>query len=156
MSKKRKVTKKEKAIPIFKKYTFEIKIVFLFTLGVFLLVENLEIKKYIYLLLLKILFIMRDSVIHFRDLIISFIQQIEVSDIVGISIIIYVMYLILDRWREKIVDRYSILNNCPKCNGDLHRIRKPLNHKLISYIAFLQIKYYQCKLCDFKGIKILK
>ena len=64
------------------------------------------------------------------------------------------MYLILDRWREKIVDRYSILNNCPKCNGDLHRIRKPLNHKLISYIAFLQIKYYQCKLCDFKGIKI--
>jgi len=156
MAKKRNGTLKQKPKSFLKKYNFEIKIIFLFTLGVFLLIEDLEIKKYLFLFLKKIIYLIRDYAIQLRDFIIQLVQQFEVSDLVGISIIIYVLFLIGDRWRDKMINRLTSLNHCPKCKGDLHRIKRQWNHKVMSYIYFVKIKYYQCKICDFKGIKIIK
>ena len=47
MAKKRKGIAKPRHQPFLVEYSFEIKVVILFTLGIFLLVEQLEIKYYI-------------------------------------------------------------------------------------------------------------
>ncbi len=48
MAKKRKGIAKPRHQPFLVEYSFEIKVLILFALGIFLLVEELEIKHYIY------------------------------------------------------------------------------------------------------------
>ncbi|MBI88556.1 MAG: hypothetical protein CMG60_00595 [Candidatus Marinimicrobia bacterium] len=156
MSQKRKVIPKEKQFSFYKEYNFEIRVILLFTLGIFLLVEDLEIKNYIYIFISKTLTIIGDAAVWMRDFIIFLVKQFEVSDIVGITLILYVFYLIINRWRDRTIERYSKLINCSKCGGDLHRIRKTYNHKMMSIIYFITVKHYQCKSCPNKEIKLVR
>ena len=156
MSKKRKPLLNQNSNSLFKKYSFEIKVVFLLTLGVFLLIEDLEIKKHLFIVCKNIMLTLLKNFIKVRDIVLELVKKFEVSDLVGISIIMYVMYLIANRLRERVVHQLGSLDVCPKCKGALHRIRKSWNHKIMGYIYFLKIKNYQCKICNFKGIKIIK
>ena len=156
MAQKRKVIAKQKHNPFFSEYSFEIKVIILLASGIFLLIEDLEIKNYIYTFIRFIMFTIGDTIIWLRNNTISLIKQFEGSDIVGISLIIYVLYLIANRWRERIIERFSELTNCPKCGGDLNRIRKELKHLVMSYIYFLHVKHYHCTACSYKGIILKK
>ena len=154
MAQKRKVIAKQKHNPFFSEYSFEIKVIILLASGIFLLVEDLEIKNYIYTFIRFIMFTMGDTIIWFRNNTLFLMKQFEVSDLVGISLIIYVLYLIAERWRERMIERFSELKNCPKCGSDLNRIRKEFKHTVMSYIYFLQVKHYHCTACSYKGIKL--
>ncbi len=156
MKQKRKGITKPRYKSLHKEYSFEIKVVILFTLGIFLLVENLEIKHYIYEFIRIILFSIGNGIKWFRDLIIFLIKQFEVSDIVGISLILYVMFLIANRWRERMIDRHSNLRNCNHCGGDIQRIKKNWNHKAMSILYFVNVKHYKCKKCMQKEIELIK
>ena len=57
MAQKRKGITKPRHQPFLLEYSFEIKVVILFALGIFLLVEELEIKNYIYTFIKQIFFI---------------------------------------------------------------------------------------------------
>ena len=57
MAKKRKGIAKPRHQPFLVEYSFEIKVVILFALGIFLLVEELEIKYYIYTFIRLIFFL---------------------------------------------------------------------------------------------------
>ena len=115
MAQKRKVIAKQKHNPFFSEYSFEIKVIILLALGIFLLIEDLEIKNYIYTFIRFIMFTIGDIIVWLRDNTLFIIKQFEVSDLVGISLIIYVLYLIAERWRERMIERFSELTNCPKC-----------------------------------------
>jgi hypothetical protein len=156
MAKKRKGIAKSRHQPFLAEYSFEIKVVILFALGIFLLVEELEIKYYIYTFIRLIFFSIGNGIEWARDSILFLIKQFEVSDIVGISLIVYVIYLIANRWRERMINRFSDLSNCPECGGELNRIRKNWNHKLLGFIYWANVKNYHCKLCSYKGIKLIK
>ena len=156
MAQKRKGVTKSRHQPFFLEYSFEIKVVILFALGIFLLVEELEIKNYIYSFIKLIFFSIGSGIEWFRDSLIFLIKKFEVSDIVGISLILYVIYLIADRWRERMIYRFSKLSNCPECGGDLNRIRKNWNHKIMEFVYWSNVKHYHCKLCPYKGIKLSK
>ena len=156
MAQKRKGITKQKHKPLFSEYSFELKVVILFALGIFLLIEDLEIKNYIYTFIRFIMFTIGDIIIWFRNYTLFIIKQFEVSDLVGISLIIYVLYLIAERWRERMIERFSELRNCPQCGSDLNRIHKELKHIIMSYIYFLQVKHYHCTSCSYKGIKLNK
>ena len=156
MAQKRKGITKPRHQPFLLEYSFEIKVVILFALGIFLLVEKLEIKEYILTFIELIFFSIGSGIEWIRDSILFLIKKFEVSDIVGISLILYVIYLIADRWRERMIDRFSELSNCPECGGDLNRIRKNWNHKIMGFVYWSNVKHYHCKLCPYKGIKLSK
>ena len=90
----------------------------MFTLGIFLLVEDLEIKQYIFQAIRTIFFTVGLGIKWFRDSILFLIKQFEVSDIVGISLILYVVYLVAKRWRDRMIDRYMDLHSFPQCGSD--------------------------------------
>tara|TARA_B100001142_G_C14195825_1_gene601791 strand:- start:462 stop:935 length:474 start_codon:yes stop_codon:yes gene_type:complete len=157
MKQKRKELAKPRHNIFYKEYSFEIKVIILFTLGIFLLVEELEIKQYIFELIRIIFFTIGNGIKWLRDLILFLIKQFEVSDIVGISLILYVVYLIANRWRERMIDRYKDLSSCPQCGSlELHRIRKNWNHRVMSILYFVNVKHYECKKCAHKEMKLFK
>ena len=156
MAQKRKGITKQKYKSFISEYSFEIKVVILFALGIFLLIEDLEIKNYIYTFIRFIMFAIGDIIVWLRNNTLFIIKQFEVSDLVGISLIIYVLYLIAERWRERILERFLELTICPKCGSDLKRIRKEFKHLVMSYIYFIQVKHYHCTSCSYKGIKLNK
>ena len=157
MKQKRKGHIKPRHNSFHKEYSFEIKVILLFTLGIFLLVEDLEIKQYIFEAIRKIFFAIGLGIKWFRDSILFLIKQFEVSDIVGISLILYVVYLVANRWRDRMIDRYKDLNSCPQCGGnEIHRIKKNWKHQVVGIIYFTKVKHYQCKQCGHKEIKLVK
>ena len=157
MKQKRKGLTRPRQNTFYKEYSFEIKVIILFALGIFLLVEKLEIKQSIVGFIRIILITAGRAIEWSRDSIIFLINQFEPSDIVGISLILYVFYLVANRWRDRMVDRYSDLDKCPKCGSlELHRVRKNWNHKVISILYFVNVKNYQCKKCSHKEMKLIK
>ena len=157
MKQKRKEIIKPRHNSFHKEYSFEIKVVLLFTLGIFLLIEDLEIKQYIFEAIRTIFFIVGLGIKWLRDSILFLIKQFEVSDIVGISLILYVVYLVANRWRDRMIDRHMDLHSCPQCGSDeIQRIKKNWKHKVMSIIYFVKVKHYQCKQCGHKEIKLVK
>ncbi|MDB9854254.1 hypothetical protein OAC91_03360 [Candidatus Marinimicrobia bacterium] len=151
MSQKRKAILKKKSF--FKEYNFEITVVTLITLGLFLIVEDLEIKSYIFLFFKKIAIFSSQIILTVTQTIFFFFQRFEFSDIVGIGLIAFALYLIARRWRERVIQRASIFKDCPECGSELHRIKKEAKHKLLGYLYFSTIKNYGCKKCTYKNIK---
>ena len=157
MKQKRKGIIKPRHNSFHKEYSFEIKVILLFTLGIFLLVEDLEIKQYIFEAIRTIFFTIGLGIKWFRDSILFLIKQFEVSDIVGISLILYVVYLIANRWRDRMIERYFDLSSCPQCgSNEIQRIKKNWKHQMIVIIYFVKVKHYQCKQCGHKEIKLVK
>ena len=156
MAQKRKGISKSGQKKFLKEYNFEIIVVFLIGLGIFLLVEDLEIKGYLYKFIKGFFFGIGDIVQFFSNAITFLVRQFETSDLVGISLILIALLLIANRWRERMIERYLILNNCPNCDGNLLRIKRTLKHKITSLVYFVDVKNYSCKNCDYNGIKLKK
>ena len=156
MPKERKGIPKPKRKLFYQEYNFEITVVLLIALGVFLLIEEMEIKHYLYEFIKVIFFTIGNFIKLLRDTSIYIIDKFEISDLVGISLILLAIFLIANRWRERMIERYSVLKNCPDCNGDLQRIKRDFNQKMIGYIYFLTVKNYRCKSCNYNGFKLVR
>jgi len=156
MPKARKGIPKPKRKLFYQEYNFEITVVVLIALGVFLLVEEMEIKHYLYEFIKVIFFTIGNFIKLIRDGSIFIIDKFEISDLVGISLILLAFFLIANRWRERMIERYSVLNNCPNCNGNLQRIKRDFNQKVTGIIYYLTVKNYRCKTCNYKGFKLVR
>ena len=156
MPKERKGIPKPKRKLFYQEYNFEITVVILITLGVFLLIEDLEIKHYLYEFIKVIFFTIGNFIKLLRNGSILIIEIFEISDLVGISLILLALFLIANRWRERMIERYSVLRNCPDCNGDLQRIKRDFNQKMTGLLYFLTVKNYHCKSCNYKGFKLVR
>ena len=156
MPKARKGIPKSKRKLFYQEYNFEITVVVLIALGVFLLVEELEIKHYLYEFIKVIFFTIGNFIKLIRDGSIFIIDKFEISDLVGISLILLAFFLIANRWRERMIERYSVLNNCPNCNGNLQRIKRDFNQKVTGIIYYLTVKNYSCKTCNYTGFKLVR
>ena len=157
--KERKGIKKHKRQGSFiSEYNYEITIVVLIALGIFLLVEDLEIKHYMYLGLRWFLFSIGDIIKGIRDNVLLLLEKdlFELSDLVGISLILFALHLAAKRWRDREIERYSELSICPNCGGKLQRIQRTPKQKIISFFYVAQVKNYSCRECEFKGIKMSK
>ncbi len=156
MVKKRKAVSKKPSRSFFQEYNFEITVILLLGFGIFLLVEDLEIKHYIANFIRSILYGIINIFEIIRDKIIHTIKKIEFSDIVGIAFILLAFYLITNRWRERMILRYSSTLVCPKCDKKLHRIHKTIYQKLLSFMFFLKVKNYKCAICSYKRVILEK
>lgn len=135
-------------------FRFEIFIAFLFLLGVFLLVEQMEIKVTLFHWITYSLRSMAKGIYGLASRIRDLMIQVETSDIVGIVLIITAVILLALRFRKKIIYRYSQLYSCPDCKGELRRTHRTMKHKILEFILFVRIKHYHCKQCSYSGIRI--
>jgi len=139
---------------IFREFRIEFAIALLFLLGVFLLVEDLEIKLAIYHAVVSFV----KTIAHTTNLIlkniVNAVQVFEGSDIVGTILIFLAWLLFTYRVRQKAIARYSDLTVCPDCGEGLNMIHRNMFQRGISKVFRLKIKRYQCKSCDFEGLRI--
>ena len=156
MPRERKGIVKSSQRSYFREYNFEFTVVVLIALGIFLIVEALEINYYIYPCVKGFFFGIGHIIKLIQNGTIYVVSQFETSDLVGISLILLAIFLIAKRWRDRIIERHSILTECPNCNGHLVRTHRELNHKIMSFIYFITVKNYHCKVCKYKGIKMVK
>lgn len=156
MPKERKGIPKPKRKLFYQEYNFEITVVVLIALGVFLLIEDLEIKHYLYEFIKVIFFTIGKFIKLLQNGSIFIIEKFEISDLVGISLILLALFLIANRWRERLIERHSVLRICPDCNGDLQRIKRDFNQKMTGLLYFLTVKNYHCKSCNYKGFKLVR
>jgi hypothetical protein len=144
--KRKKNTRRKKNF--IKKYSFELLILFLITSGVFLLVENLEIKStilaYIKYILKYILSFLQNIFSSFS----TFISTREGSDIIGMLFILTAFILIYFRYRKMAITDWNCGKNCPECESKMIRKKKDPIHKILARILFIKIRHYFCEKCN--------
>ena len=154
--KKRERSKKRKIISIVKKYNFEFFIAFLILLGLFLLLEDFELKKFLKNFSIQTYESIKHIIFLFLRSIFEYLIEIESSDIIGLILIFFAIMLIFFRWRNNLIYKYSSSEFCFNCKGKLHRIRRKIKIKIFAFLIRLKIKKYQCIDCKLQSYKITR
>ncbi len=137
-----------------KHFRFELMVGSLLVLGIFLLVEDMHIKTVVYQ---GVVTLFQDITELINRIFIKFLGMVDVfetSDIVGIVLIVTAVVLYTSRVRQTAIDRYGDLSSCPDCGGDLHLIHRRPMDRLATKIFRLKVHRYQCKACDYEGLRI--
>lgn len=132
----------------------EVLIGFLFILGIFLVVEDMEIKVFIYHSIVSgFQWIVRlfNSMVQG---VIDIFQTFEGSDIVGYLLITIAFLLYGNRIRTKAIERYHELTECPECGSELHMVHRNWFQRAFGKVFFLKIRRYRCKSCEFDGLRL--
>ena len=151
-----KRTKRNKKYSILKEYNFEIFITFLIFFGIFLLIENIELKSFLKNTYFYIYNTIKNIIYESYHFIFKTISKIESSDIFGISLICFAVFLLIIRWRQRLITNFSFLESCRSCKDRVHRIKREKKVKIFAFIFRLKIRKYQCVNCHFKDYKINK
>ncbi len=152
MTKKKHRIRHEKSL--WAEFRVEIFIGFIFILGVFLLVEEMEIKQTFFYWIGWSLRVTANGVYAFSRSIRDIIMHVENSDLVGIALIVTAIILISLRFRKKVIQRYSSIYSCPECEGELRRVHRTKFQTFLEFFMLAKIKNYQCKQCSYTGIQI--
>jgi len=144
--KRKKSTQRKKSI--IKKYSFEFLILFLISMGIFLLVENLEIKSTVLAYIKFILIYVLKFIQNIFSSISLFIDSREGSDIIGMILISTAFILIYFRYRKMAITEWNCGKECPECESKMLRKRKGTFHKILARILFVKIRHYFCEKCN--------
>ena len=157
MKRKRKKSNSKKEISFFKEYNFEITVFAMFVLGVFLLVEKMEISQTLFKFIKTTIFLFADLIKAIRDSIYDTLSWLELSDLVGVVLILFASYLIALRIRVRLLMLYPKIYECQYCdnNNKLKRIPKKLKHRIIHFALRLRVYYYQCDNCYKKQLIVI-
>ena len=157
MKRKRKKPDNQKKLSLFQEYNFEITVLLMFIFGIFLLVENMEISETLFRFFKSSLFFFADLIKSIRDLLYNTLRWLELSDLVGVILILFAFYLVSIRLRIRLLARYPKVYECQHCDSSskLKRIQKKLKHRIIHIVLRLRVYYYQCQDCYKKQLIIL-
>ena len=157
MKRKRKKSSTKKEASFFKEYNFEITVFVMFLLGVFLLVEKMEISHTLFQIIKDTIFLFADFIKVIRDSIYDILRWLELSDLVGVILILFAFYLIALRIRFRLLTMYPKVYECQNCDNQnkLKRIPKRLKHRIIHFALRLRVYYYQCDDCYKKQLIII-
>ena len=157
MKRKRKKSNSKKEISFFKEYNFEITVLAMFVLGIFLLVEKMEISQTLFKFIKTTIFLFADLIKAIRDSIYDTLSWLELSDLVGVVLILFALYLIALRIRVKLLMLYPKIYECQYCDNKnkLKRIPKKFKHRIIHFALRLRVYYYQCDNCYKKQLIVI-
>jgi len=151
MSKQEHRSREPRPEPSFlRKFRLELLAGLFFGLGLFLLLERLEIKQIMFRACKWLLAFLRD-VVSFPLDIISHTQR---SDIVGIIFLVLALLIIGARFRFRMIERQQVVDvdeRCPKCQNDLTRMHRKLIHRLLQLVFRVRITLYACEKCRFQA-----
>ena len=122
-------------------------------LGIFLLVEQMDIRVTTFRIIRlawrtvgkKVADVVREVIYH--------ILHIRPSDLLGLVLILLSIVIVLWRVRVRLIQRMSG-STCPVCGGDLRRSRRDRLDRLVSLV--LPVRPYRCRNseCRWKGLRV--
>ena len=149
--KSRKSNRKSGKNKFWQKYNFEIFVFFLVFIGIFLIVENFNIKESVSNTYILIRNYLNKAFLELYLIFTTLLYSVENSDLFGLGLIVFAIFLIFLRWRQQLINEYSTYEVCRLCNSRIHRIKRKKRIKIFAYIFRLKIKRYQCKACNQVG-----
>ena len=146
--KSKKSNKKSKKNKFWKKYNFEIVIFSLIVIGIFLIIEDFNIKNSILNAYIQIYDYLVKLFLTIYIALTTLLYNVENSDLFGLGLIVFAIFLILLKWRQNLLNKYSNYEVCRYCNSKVNRIKRRKRIKIFAYIFRLKIKRYQCTACN--------
>lgn len=147
--------RKQRKPSFWREFSFEIRVTSLIIIGVFLILEEMEIKETAWYWIKYISTNVGGFLADLAQQSVDVISQIEVSDIVGFIMIIIAIVMMIGRVRRKMMIRHSTLYSCPNCDIELQRKHRTPFHRFLELTLFVKIKHYSCNKCSFDGIQIV-
>ena len=138
---------------LLREYAVELIAGFLALLGVFLLVERMEIRVTILRLLRLGLRALAGTVQALVGTVAYRMVHVTTSDLLGLGLIALASAVVLWRVRVRLMKRYAD-HACPKCGGELRRRHRHWPDRVLSLLV--PVKRYRCKNagCQWEGLRI--
>jgi hypothetical protein len=139
-----------------KKYYFEVIVLLLIILGLFLLIEDFDLKLFIQSIFSKSYFLLKNS---YNFLLGSFsggLKLIKLSNLLGFIILFFSFILVLRRWKNRILSNSISSKECIKCESLSNRVKTSFKSKALEFIFRLKIRKYQCGKCNFSYLLVKK
>ena len=131
-------------------YWLELSALLFFVVGVFLLLEQLEIKATIWKIMVGVYEALRSSGRSIRDTAVYVFSTFEKSDLVGATLILVAALILLHTIRSRAISRHPELGICPDCGGHIRRIKRAASKRLLLKLLAIRITYYACSKCSFR------
>ncbi len=139
---------------VWQEFRFEITVTLLLVTGVALLVEQFEIRRTVWGWIQLGIRYMHRFFSNLGENFFDFLLSLKLSNTIGVILIMTAFFMIYNRFRRKMIVRYSTLYSCPQCGSDLHRIHRTPYQKFLGVALWANIKHYKCKKCNYKGLKM--
>ena len=149
--KSKKSNRKSKKNKFWKKYNFEIVIFSLIVIRIFLIIEEFNIKSSILNTYIQIYDYLIKIFLTLYVALTALLYGVENSDLFGLGLIVFSIFLILIKWRQNPLNEHSNYEVCRYCNNRINRIKRRKRIKIFAYIFRLKIKRYQCTACNQVG-----
>jgi len=135
-------------------FRIEIAALFFFALGVFLLLEEMEIKETLFKGVVNGFKAISNGFVWLLHAIQHIFERFEFSDLVGFLFIMIALVLLLIQFRRSLLTHYAVLDVCPECGGELRHIHRLPFQRFLSWLLRLKIRRYGCRDCTFTGVRI--
>ncbi|MBC8376579.1 MAG: hypothetical protein H8E26_11080 [FCB group bacterium] len=139
---------------IIREFGAEIMIGVIFFFGIFLLYEEMEIKRYVFDGIVSGFQYVTHGISHFLSNLLGRAGEYETSDIVGATLILIAFNLLIARVRQKSISILSELTECPECGDDLVLIHRNIFQRLFGFVFRLKIRRFHCHSCDYDGLRV--
>lgn len=133
-----------------RRWWFELTAIGLLAMGVFLLLEKLEIKAFVWRTLVNCVDVVRVGV---SDLV-SIFSSIKTSNLVGIVLVLVGVGMIAHSLRGRAIRRHPRLpleDECPECHKNLDRLKRRRVDRLLGFVLRIRIKRFHCSKCSFQA-----
>ena len=136
-----------------REYQIELVAVLMALLGVFLLVERMQIRVTILRIVLLVWRTLSGTVGTIVRSVVYRITHITISDLMGLVLIALSIVIVLWRARVRLLQRLAG-STCPVCGGELRRSRRDWLDRLLSLLA--PVAPYRCRNeeCRWEGLRV--
>jgi len=136
-------------------YKFEIVWLVIVALGVFLIVERLNIRGSLSAWFRRFVSASEHAVGHVGGTVADLLARITLSDAVGLALVVAALVAIVLRVRWRLIQNPTLtLGRCPRCDGNIHRIHRHTVDRLIS--LYVPVRRYRCANdeCRWQGLRV--
>jgi hypothetical protein len=133
-------------------YWIELSAVILLLVGVFLLLERLQIKLAVYKFLVLCVNAIGNAARAIWDWLVHTAFNVEQSDIVGVVLVVVGLSIIVYRTRLRAIAKHpeiDLLEECPECGEELGLLKRTRRVRLAEMLLLVRIRQYRCTNCSF-------
>lgn len=135
------------------KFWFELVALTILSLGIFLLVERLEIKLLVYRALVQWVGMVARAASSAWVAISSVLTRLKGSNLVGIVFVAIALMMIAYSLRLRAIARHPDLpadKDCPRCHREIHRLPRRRMERVMELLLWIRIRRYGCSQCAFE------
>jgi hypothetical protein len=142
-------------VRVWRQYWFEIILLLVVVLGLFLILEQMNIRPMLRQWLRDLAATLPRSAAQFDAALERFSEQVSLSDLLGYALIVLALFAVVWRlrWRLSRTPALTLLR-CPRCGGNVHRKHRTTADRLVSLVV--PVRRYRCvnHECHWQGLRV--